>query len=152
MKVKVIRLHHSPAEFEEMLNEELEHIRANEISVLDVKYTIYDGSYSALIMYEEKRPLSEVPQAPRVGNDFKTLEMLAAQEHERWSNWMRYLFSKCQHHEDGSCTIPPWAVERWQRQAYTEYLDLPEEERESDRQEVRETISPLAELHEEGGS
>ncbi len=58
-------------------------------------------------------------------------EALAEYAHAAWSGWMHYLFSKC----DGS-VIPPWAVERWKRQAATAYPDLPEEEKDSDRAEA----------------
>lgn len=63
-------------------------------------------------------------------------EPLAEYAHNAWSGWMDYLFSKCRHNEDGTCTIPDWAVERWQRQASTVYADLPEDEKQSDRAEA----------------
>ena len=47
------------------------------------------------------------------------VERLAAIEHERWSVWMRHLFSKCgiSHFRNGveSLEIPAWAVEQWKR-------------------------------------
>jgi hypothetical protein len=69
-------------------------------------------------------------------------EQLADYAHEAWSGWMTYLFSKCapgtdgDEFADGSLVIPPWAVERWKRQAATAYTDLPEPEKESDREEA----------------
>lgn len=63
-------------------------------------------------------------------------EQLAAIEHERWADWMRYLFSKCEHRPDGSVVIPAGLAERWQRQVYTPYCDLSEPEKQSDRDEV----------------
>jgi hypothetical protein len=59
-----------------------------------------------------------------------TREKLAAYAHEAWSGWMQYLFSKCEPADSG--IIPPWAVERWQRQMTTSYTDLPESEKASD--------------------
>lgn len=63
-------------------------------------------------------------------------ELLAAYAHNAWAGWMRYLFSKGTFNEDGTWTMPAWAVERWQRQMNTAYADLPDKERESDRQEA----------------
>lgn len=65
---------------------------------------------------------------------------------------MEYLFSKCQHHEDGSCTIPAWAVSRWSRQMKTEYLDSPEAEKESDREEARKIINLIKFINKEEDS
>ena len=70
-------------------------------------------------------------------------EKLAALCHRQWSGWMEYLFSKSipykpgkvQNYE-GALIIPKWAVERWKRQMETDYSDLSEEEKESDRKEA----------------
>lgn len=67
-------------------------------------------------------------------------EQLAALAHEQWSDWMRYLFSKCEERGDGRL-IPPWAVDRWMRQMQTMYADLPEEEKESDRAEADKVLA-----------
>lgn len=56
---------------------------------------------------------------------------------------MRYLFSKCTLNPDGTMTIPSWAVERWTRQTTTPYSSLPENERESDRDEARGILTVL---------
>jgi hypothetical protein len=73
------------------------------------------------------------------------IEALAALEHERWSGWMRYLFSKCGPPDlvDESRPIPKWAVDRWGRQCQTDYQFLSEAEKESDRVEVRKTLALL---------
>lgn len=63
-------------------------------------------------------------------------EVLAAHAHDMWSGWMQYLFSKSTINKDGTMTIPAWAVNRWTRQADTNYSDLPEEEKESDLKEA----------------
>ena len=67
-------------------------------------------------------------------------EPLAEYAHSAWSGWMRYLFSKCTTNDDGTATIPAWAVERWRRQSSTTYADLPEDEKKSDRKEADEII------------
>jgi hypothetical protein len=73
-------------------------------------------------------------------------EALAALAHEQWSGWMEYLFSKSQDNADGTVTIPAWAVERWKRQMTTPYAELPEAEKNSDRQEADRVLALLAEV------
>jgi len=68
-------------------------------------------------------------------------EKLAEYAHNAWSGWMIYLFEKSKLNDDGTVTIPKWAVDRWTRQMNTEYIDLPEEEMKSDRQEAKKIIS-----------
>jgi hypothetical protein len=65
------------------------------------------------------------------------MEKLASIEHERWADWQKYVFSKCEVLIDGSTMIPKWAVEQWTRQIHTPYEQLNEKEKESDRKEVR---------------
>lgn len=74
------------------------------------------------------------------------MERLAAIEHERWSGWMRHLFNECEEHSGtvNLTIIPGWAVERWKRQMNTPYADLSEQEKESDRREVRKTLAALS--------
>lgn len=50
------------------------------------------------------------------------LEELAELEHEQWCEWVKYMFSN----------LDPTHIDRWARQAYTAYKDLPPDERESD--------------------
>ncbi|WP_328224018.1 hypothetical protein OG272_33505 [Streptomyces sp. NBC_00104] len=65
------------------------------------------------------------------------VEELANVEHERWAHWQRYLHSKCVRDDDGSLTIPAELVRRWELQMNTPYSELSEEEKESDREQVR---------------
>lgn len=65
------------------------------------------------------------------------MELLASLEHERWSHWQRYLHSKCNFGDDGSLTIPAELAQRWAEQMSTQYEDLPEDQKESDREQVR---------------
>ena len=68
------------------------------------------------------------------------LEKLSKIAHESWAGWTKYFFEKGVKNEDGTITIPKWAVERWERQIKTDYKDLPEKEKESDRTEAREYL------------
>lgn len=70
-------------------------------------------------------------------------ELLAHWVHRSWSGWMKYLFSKGTFNEDGTWTMPKWAVERWQRQMNTEYDLLPENEKDTDRNEANQIIEIL---------
>jgi hypothetical protein len=71
-------------------------------------------------------------------NDFE--EKLAEYAHNQWSGWMEYLFNKSTKNDDGTVTIPKWAVDRWERQINTDYEHLNEEEKESDRKEAQGMI------------
>ena len=69
------------------------------------------------------------------------LETLASVEHERWSHWQRYLHSKCVPiGNDGSLLIPGTLVKRWDKQSRTSYSKLPENQKESDREQVRKYL------------
>ena len=46
---------------------------------------------------------------------------------------MRYMFSKCEKLVNGSVIIPAELVSRWEEQMETDYDQLSEEEKESDR-------------------
>lgn len=69
-------------------------------------------------------------------------------EHYRWARWQEYLHSKCIENPDGSLTIPTASVLHWKRQIGTHYDHLSEEEKESDRKEVRNYL-PLLRAHDE---
>ena len=68
-------------------------------------------------------------------------EALAEYAHDAWSGWMRYLFAKSTHNEDGTVTIPAWAAERWKRQSSTPYKDLSDREKDSDRHEAARMLA-----------
>lgn len=67
-------------------------------------------------------------------------EALAEYAHMAWSRWMQYIFVK------SGCVVEPGImpqivipydlVELWTKQMTTPYMDLPEDEKESDRQEA----------------
>jgi len=60
--------------------------------------------------------------------------------HKQWSNWMKYLFSKCYDFKLGLLIIPEEYVKGLKKQINTEYKDLSEEEKESNRIEARKFI------------
>lgn len=74
-------------------------------------------------------------------------EQIAAVQHEIWSHWMRYLFSRTEASDSaGSCIyggaiIPNTLVLRWQRQMETPYAELTDKERESDRHQADKVIT-----------
>lgn len=76
-------------------------------------------------------------------NNIDILEELANNEHIRWSNWQKYVHSKCIKNDDGSLTIPKEYVEHWEYEINTDYGDLPENIKESDRREVRQILEKL---------
>ena len=78
-------------------------------------------------------------------NNNELIELLADYEHDRWSRWQKYLFSKCIINEDGSLIIPKEFVDRWTSQMHTDYSNLSNEEKESDRKEARNILSILKE-------
>lgn len=71
-------------------------------------------------------------------------------EHERWSKWQSYFFSKCQVKPQSQVNgmddryvylaLPKDLYDRWNRQMNTLYPELSEQERESDRIEVRKYL------------
>lgn len=70
-------------------------------------------------------------------------ENLASIQHAIWSHWMHYLFAVCEQNQDGSYTIPPNLVERWQRQMNTNYEALSEEEKRSDQEQADKILITL---------
>lgn len=72
------------------------------------------------------------------------IEQLAAVEHERWSHWQRYVHSKCIRLSDGSLLIPAELVARWDQQIDTKYAELGDQEKESDREQVRKYLPLIA--------
>lgn len=70
-------------------------------------------------------------------------ESLSAIQHDIWAHWMRYVFKICETSEDGSVTIPTELVERWKRQVDTNYENLTEKEKDSDREQADKVLTLL---------
>ncbi len=79
----------------------------------------------------------------------RLIEALADQAHISWSGWQKYLFEKSIKNDDGTYTIPEELVDRWMRQIKTDYKDLSEKEKESDRIEARAYLKIFKELENE---
>ena len=71
------------------------------------------------------------------------LEILADKQHQIWAHWMKYLFLVSVKNADGSYTIPVASVHRWQRQMETDYNDLSEKEKNSDREQADKILRVL---------
>ena len=69
-------------------------------------------------------------------NQIKLMEKLADIEHQRWASWQKYMHSKGMKDEFGSLTIQWQEIERWEKQIKTDYKDLSEAEKDSDREQV----------------
>jgi len=110
----------------------LEEIR----DILLVGITKREETLSSAITYLQQEPIGREEL-----RDF--IEKGADLEHQRWAGWQEYLHSLCIKNQDGSLTIPKERVERWERQIKTTYGELPEEEKEFDRIEVRKYLALL---------
>lgn len=86
------------------------------------------------------------PRSHSFLDDPKTLEILAAVEHERWSHWQRYLHEQCTPNADGTLVIPARLAARWRRQMETRYTELSHEEQESDREQALTYLEVLKKL------
>ena len=78
-------------------------------------------------------------------------ERLAALQHEIWAHWMRYMFAKGYYRDvelDGKVQrvwiMPEEERVRWERQMSTPNDALPEEERESDRDQADKVLAILS--------
>lgn len=69
---------------------------------------------------------------------------LAAIEHQRWSHWQRYMHGKAQRQSDGSLLVPAELVTRWEKQIAMDFAELNDEEKESDREQVRRYLPLIA--------
>ena len=67
----------------------------------------------------------------------KKLEKLAEIQHDIWSHWMEYLFEQGKM-VGGEFFIKESKVLRWKRQMTTDYNNLSDEEKESDRNVIRD--------------
>lgn len=71
------------------------------------------------------------------------MEALACIEHERWAHWQSYMHSKGARQSDGTLLLPADMVAQWERQISTVYEALSENEKESDREQVRKYLPTI---------
>lgn len=74
-------------------------------------------------------------------------EDIANKQHEIWSHWMKYQFTKCEPDNEGNLVIPREWVARWKRQMLANYAELSDSEKESDRNVVRNFLVDLVVGH-----
>lgn len=80
----------------------------------------------------------ELPVNPEKINPFskekkELREEIAKHCHDVWSHWMKYMFEQCEITSFGAALIPYEKVDRWVRQMLSDYENLSEEEKKSDR-------------------
>ena len=74
------------------------------------------------------------------------MEKLADIEHQRWADWQQHLHDRCECLEikgEKNLLINTEDYKRWDMQIHTDYKDLSEEEKESDRKQVRRYLPLL---------
>lgn len=77
-------------------------------------------------------------------------EKLAEYSHNgAWAGWMNHLFEVSELNEDGTATIPKWAVDLWKRKMNTLYSELPGKEKETDRKEADKMIEIIENIESE---
>ena len=80
-------------------------------------------------------------KARRDMKDNQQREQLAEHQHDTWSDWMKWMFSRGTiTDEDGVWVMPADLVIRWQRQMDTAYDQLPDHEKINDRKIADEII------------
>ena len=98
---------------------------------------------------------TSIQKPGRVGTEediAKVIEVMADVEHDRWSKWHRYFISKCRVYLPTEpsdvvlLALPKELSERWTRQCDTKYANLSETEKDSDRNEVRNTLIALSKI------
>ena len=88
-----------------------------------------------IISQEKIALIKSLPVEKKEENEL--IEKLADIEHQRWADWMGYLFGKCDYPKIGENAVIPaeWA-DRWGKQMNTPYSELTEKEKDSDREQV----------------
>ena len=70
------------------------------------------------------------------------IEVLAENEHERWSNWQKYFHSRCTKIK-GGLIVSPRYVDNLERLINIPYSELTEREKDSDREEAKKLLHDL---------
>ena len=77
----------------------------------------------------------------------KAVEVLADCEHASWARWHKYVGECADGLPNGPWTLAFYHVNHWNRQANTDYADLSEQEKESDRKEVQLALDAIREAN-----
>lgn len=121
-------------------NEDLKRFDINVAHIESGLYSVQTyGEFETIeeaIIYAIKEAMLEPPECHQI----TSIEVLAETQNIIWSHWTDHQFSKCIENEDGSLTIPKELVIRWKRQANTNYNELSEKEKQSDRDIVNQFI------------
>lgn len=88
---------------------------------------------------QQQTPRPTPPSSSSSSDELK--EKLASIEHERWADWQQYMFDCAVKSGDDNigvrtCGWPTAQFEHWQRQIETDYEDLSDKEKDSDREQV----------------
>lgn len=78
-----------------------------------------------------------------ISEDNELRERIADMQHRIWVHWMRYFYTQCKPNPDGTFTIPVEKIEHWRRQMSTEYCNLTEKEKDSDREQADKILKVL---------
>lgn len=70
-------------------------------------------------------------------------ELLSDLSHQIWIHWMKYQESVSKLNNNGEWVIPKEKVDRWKRQMETNYNDLSDKEKESDREQADKILKIL---------
>jgi len=89
--------------------------------------------FSKLLSQEREKIVEEIKNS---------IEVLADIEHTRWSKWQNYLHQKLDF-STGKYVLSESDFEHWNRQIHTPYPELSEAEKESDREEARNSIDAI---------
>ena len=73
------------------------------------------------------------------------LEELASIEHNRWAHWQKYVHESSKKLSDGSLVIPANLAQQWDQKIRLSYEDLSEEDKGSDRDQVRKYLPAVVE-------
>lgn len=68
------------------------------------------------------------------------IETLASEEHQKWSRWIRYIFSKCKQDKEGNMIIPAYYVYSWIRKGTGNYNELEDNDKNHFKIEARNTL------------
>lgn len=74
------------------------------------------------------------------------IDTLADIEHDRWSHWQKYMHTKGERQPDGSLLIPADLGAQWDCQIQTPFAELTDDEKDSDRDQVRKYLPTVAKI------